>query len=78
MTYEDLIGHYGRPSDAARALEVDRRLVDSWKKGRIPTAHQLKAQHLTAGALQADEQAQAEGREIASYVVPTPEPARAA
>lgn len=68
MNYEDLIGHYLRPSDAARALRIDRRLVDTWKKRRIPTAHQLKAEHLTGGVLQADEQAKAEGKEIASYV----------
>jgi len=77
MTYEDLIAHYLRPSDAARALDVDRRLVDTWKKRRIPTVHQLKAEHLTAGALQADQQAKEEGAEIASYV-PAAEPARIA
>lgn len=68
MNYEELIEHYLRPSDAARALGVDRRLVDTWKKRRIPTSHQLKAEHLTNGTLRADDQARAEGREIAAYV----------
>jgi len=69
MDYDDLIRHYLRPSDAAKALGVDRRMVDVWKKRRIPTAHQLRAEFLTNGAIQADEQAKAEGLEIASYVM---------
>lgn len=68
MTYEDLIEHYKRPADAGRALGVDRRTVDMWKRRRIPSVHQLKAEHLTDGALKADQQAKDEGQEIARYV----------
>lgn len=70
MKYADLIEHFGTQADAARALEVDRRLVDIWKKRRIPTNHQLKAAFVSGGKLAADAQAQAEGKEIASYVAP--------
>jgi hypothetical protein len=69
-TYDELVAHYGRPSDAATALEVDRRLVDGWKKRRIPSRYQLKAQFLTSGELKADQEAMNEGQEIARYMAP--------
>ena len=68
MDYAELIAHFRRPSDAAKALEVDRRLVDAWKQRRIPSKHQLKAEHVTAGALKADDEARAEAQEILGYV----------
>lgn len=64
MVYEDLIGHFGAPSDAAKALGVDRRLVDGWKKRRIPTKHQLKAQSLSSGELTPDVEAQRDAEEL--------------
>lgn len=68
MVYDDLIAHFKTPSDAARALGVDRRLVDAWKKRRIPSVHQLKASFVTEGKLAPDEQARKAGSEIATYV----------
>jgi len=68
MTFDDLISHFTTPSAAARALSVDRRLVDAWKERRIPSKHQLKAEFLSEGKLQADQQAKDEGKEISSYV----------
>lgn len=78
MTYDDLIAHWGRPSDAASALEVDRRMVDSWKERRIPSKHQLKAAALSEGKLKADDQAVADGKEIAGYMERAASPETAA
>lgn len=64
MLYEQLVSHFDTPSKAAHALGVDRRLVDGWKKRRIPTRHQLKAQHLSDGKLLPDDRAQREAREL--------------
>lgn len=68
MKYDDLVSHFEGLSSAARALGVDRRLVDRWKKRRIPSRHQLKAQYLSHGKLKADRQARQEAKEFASYV----------
>ena len=68
MNYEDLISHFETPSKAARAIDVDRRLVDAWKDRRIPSKHQMKAEHLSEGMLKADDQAHSEARELASYL----------
>lgn len=68
MLYDDLVTHFDGLSSAARALSVDRRLVDRWKKRRIPTLHQLKAHHLSAGKLKLDEQARREAKEYALYL----------
>jgi hypothetical protein len=68
MKYDDVVSHFGTPSDAARALGVDRRLVDGWKKRRIPTKHQLKARQLSDGVLVPDEEAVREAAELAALV----------
>ena len=68
MRYDDLIAHFGAPSDAGKALGVDRRLVDGWKKRRIPTKHQLKAQILSDGKLVPDAEAQKEANEMAALL----------
>lgn len=68
MVYVDLVGHFSGLSSAARALGVDRRIVDSWKARRIPTRHQLKAHYLSDGKLRLDAQAKREAREIAMYL----------
>jgi hypothetical protein len=65
MKYENVVSHFGTPSDAARALGVDRRLVDGWKKRRIPTRHQLKAEQISEGKLVPDEEAKKEAAELA-------------
>ena len=69
MIYESLVSHFVTPSRAAQALGVDRRLVDRWKKRRIPTRHQLKAAQISGGALVPDEQAQREAKEFESLLV---------
>ena len=68
MTYNELISHFEGLSEAARALGVDRRLVDRWKRRRIPSKHQLKAERKSSGKLKADAQATADAEEMASYV----------
>lgn len=68
MVYADLVDHFGGLSSAARALDVDRRMVDDWKARRIPTRHQLKAHHLSGGKLRLDGKAKREAREIAMYL----------
>lgn len=68
MTYGDVVAYFKRPADAARALGLDRRSVDAWKRRRIPSVHQLAAEHLSGGKLVADDEAREEGRRIASYV----------
>lgn len=68
MKYKDLVGHFGGLTKAADALGIDRRMVDAWKKRRIPSKWQMKAQTLSEGALQADREALEEAAEIASYV----------
>lgn len=64
MLYEDLVSHFQSPSQAASALGVDRRLVDGWKKRRIPTKHQLKAEVVSNGKLIPDEEAKREAVEL--------------
>lgn len=68
MLYDDLVRHFGTPSDAARALGVDRRLVDGWKKRRIPTKHQLKAEQLSDRVLVPDEAAMKEAAELVALL----------
>jgi hypothetical protein len=68
MLYDDLVAHFGAPSKAATALGVDRRLVDCWKKRRIPTKHQLKAEILSEGKLAPDEEARREAAEMAALL----------
>lgn len=68
MLYDDLVGHFGAPSDAAKALGVDRRLVDGWKKRRIPTKHQLKAEVLSEGKLTPDDEAKREAEEMSALL----------
>lgn len=68
MKYDDLVSHFMSPSKAAEALDVDRRMVDSWKTRRIPSRWQMKAQTKSGGALQADQQAKDEAAEYALYV----------
>lgn len=64
MLYDDVVGHFGTPSEAARALGVDRRLVNDWKKRRIPSKHQLKAQLESGGKLQPDDEALKDAEEL--------------
>ena len=68
MLYDDLVGHFGTPSEAARALGVDRRLVDGWKKRRIPTKHQLRTERLSEGKLIPDNEAKKEAAEMAELL----------
>lgn len=68
MVYEQLVAFYGSPSNAANTLDVDRRLVDCWKRRRIPSIHQFKAHHLSDGALKLDAQAKREARELARFL----------
>lgn len=68
MFYDDVVSFFHGPSNAARALGVDRRLVDGWKKRRIPTKHQLKAQLLSDGKLELDDKAVAEAKEFAAVM----------
>jgi len=68
MKYDDVLSHFGTPSDAGRALGVDRRLVDGWKKRRIPTKHQLKAQQLSGGKLTPDDEAKKEAEELSALL----------
>jgi len=70
MLYDDLVAYFRTPSGAARALGVDRRLVNDWKKRRIPTKHQLLAQKRSAGQLEPDEQAKREAEELATILNP--------
>lgn len=78
MLYGDVVGFWGTPSGAAKALNVDRRLVDGWKKRRIPTKHQLNAQRLSDGKLIPDEQAKQEAAELAALLKPDQEERAAA
>lgn len=69
MNYEQLVGHFGGPTKAADALGIeDRRTVHAWKERRIPSKWQMKAQVISEGKLQADEEAKNEAAEIAGYV----------
>lgn len=68
MLYDDLVSHFGTPSAAAKALGVDRRLVDGWKRRRIPTRHQLKAEQVSEGKLAPDQAAKKEAAELASLL----------
>ncbi len=68
-TYENLVAHFQGLSKAAKALDLDRRTVNSWsKRPRIPSRWQMKAETLSDGALRADDEARAEATEMASYV----------
>jgi hypothetical protein len=67
MRYEDLIGHFGGLTKAAEALGLDRRVVHAWRKRRIPSRWQLKAESLSDGVLRADDEARDEAVEYASY-----------
>lgn len=68
MVYDDVVTFFHGPSNAARALGVDRRLVDGWKKRRIPTKHQLKAQMMSDGKLAPDGKAVEEAKEFAAIL----------
>lgn len=68
MNYQDLLTHFRRPSDAAKALGLDRRLVNEWKGRRIPSRHQLKAERVTKGILKADAQSHEEANEFVSLL----------
>jgi hypothetical protein len=70
MVYDQLVSHFVTPSRAAFALGVDRRLVDGWKKRRIPTKHQLHAEKLSGGVLVPDEKAKKEAAELTSILQP--------
>jgi hypothetical protein len=69
MGYDDLVGHFGTPSEAGRALGVDRRQVNDWKKRRIPTKHQLKAQQESNGKLVPDAEALKEAAELKAILL---------
>jgi hypothetical protein len=68
MDYAQLVVHFGGLTKAADALGIDRRMVDAWKKRRIPSKWQMKAETLSGGVLKADQEAQDEAAEIAGYV----------
>jgi hypothetical protein len=69
MTYEQLMGFFGGPSKAAKALGIpSRQTVDSWRERRIPAKWQMKAENLSGGKLRADRQARKEAEEMASYL----------
>lgn len=70
MKYEQLVEFFDGLTKAADALGVDRRVVDRWKRRRIPSRWQMKAQALSGGTLQADRQARDEAAELASYLKP--------
>ena len=66
MDYEQLVAHFGGPTKAAEALGLeDRRAVATWKNRRIPSKWQIKAENVSNGALQADQEARDEAAEIA-------------
>ena len=55
MLYEELLGHFGGLSKAARALKMKKQTVHSWKaRGAIPFEAQFLIQLKTKGQLKAD------------------------
>lgn len=51
---DDLIEHFGCTSDTAKALKVDRQLVDGWvKQGYIPFARGEEIEIITNGKITA-------------------------
>jgi len=70
MKYEELVGHFGGPTNAAQVLGTEsKQAVHAWKKRkRIPSRWQLKAVVLSGGLLKADRQALRDARELAGYL----------
>lgn len=67
MNYKDLCSHFGGPTETADALGMkDRRQVATWKKRRIPSRWQIKAQAVSEGKLTADRKARKEAAEISA------------
>jgi hypothetical protein len=53
MDYENLIGHFGSCTKAARALGFAKQTVHRWKDGGIPFEKQFIIQMRTKGKLKA-------------------------
>ena len=60
MTYDDLINHYGSPSNVRRAIlavgdTITTASIAGWRKrGFVPHGRQYQFQLLTGGKLRAD------------------------
>ena len=54
MTHQDLVGHFGNASKAAKALGYSRQAVSQWKDRGIPFEAQYRIQMRTKGRLRAD------------------------
>ena len=56
MNYEQVIEYFGSQKAAAVALSLSQPSISDWKStGRIPHLRQLQIEHVTEGALKADE-----------------------
>ena len=67
MKYEEAVLYFHRPIDLARALQLDRRTVDCWRRRRIPSRWQVQLETITGGVLTADEQARSDAELFAGY-----------
>lgn len=69
MRYEELVAHFGGPTNAAQALgKKNKQSVHVWRRRRIPSRWQLKASVLSGGKLKPDRQALRDARELAGYL----------
>lgn len=53
MTYSDLIEHFGKQADAARALKIAKQTISCWRKNGIPFEQQYRIEMKTKGRLRA-------------------------
>jgi hypothetical protein len=47
MTYNEIVGHYGGLSKAAKALDMSKQRIHAWKRIRIPSDIQIRIAALT-------------------------------
>lgn len=55
MTFDDVKAYFGTAAKVADAVGMERQSVYRWKEVGIPPLRQLEFEHLTEGALKADE-----------------------
>lgn len=55
MTFDDVKTHFRGAAKLAKALGMERQSVYRWKVVGIPLLRQLEIEHMTEGALKADE-----------------------
>jgi hypothetical protein len=58
MTYNEIVGHYGGLSKAAKALDMSKQRIHAWKRIRIPSDIQIRIAARTG--LRADREAHQE------------------